>query len=181
MTLVGLDHPLAQAALQEVADLHAFFEAWLSGKAENTNAVFSRVESALGEEFTMVSPSGQRLQRPDVIGWLWGTHGARASQGSFHIAIAEPEICSCDRRSSFSAMSRNKQWATSSPDANRPPCLKSQLRAGSVCDGLPCTRLGSVRTLEDHFSSPHLPKGRRDETLPCGQEGQVTSEPTPAD
>jgi hypothetical protein len=89
---MGLDHPLAQAVLQEVSDLHAFFEAWLSGEAENTNAVFSRVESSLGEEFTMVSPSGQRLQRPDVIGWLRGTHGARASQGSFHIAIAEPEI-----------------------------------------------------------------------------------------
>jgi hypothetical protein len=92
MTRVGLDHPLAQAVLQEVADLHAFFEAWLSGKAENTNAVFSRVESSLCEEFTMVSPSGQRLQRPDVIEWLRGTHGARASQGSFDIAIAEPEI-----------------------------------------------------------------------------------------
>ena len=89
---MGLDHPLAQAVLQEVSGLHAFFEAWLSGKAENTNAVFTRVESSLGEEFTMVSPSGQRLQRPDVIGWLRGTHGARASQGSFHIAIAEPEI-----------------------------------------------------------------------------------------
>jgi hypothetical protein len=89
---MGLDHPLAQAVLQEVADLHAFFEAWLSGEAENTNAVFSRVESSLGEEFTMVSPSGQRLQRSDVIGWLRGTHGARASQGSFHITIAEPEI-----------------------------------------------------------------------------------------
>jgi hypothetical protein len=89
---MGLDHPLGQAVLQEVADLHAFFEAWLSGEAENTNAVFSRVESSLGEEFTMVTPSGQRLQRPDVIGWLRGTHGARASQGSFHIAIAEPEI-----------------------------------------------------------------------------------------
>jgi hypothetical protein len=89
---MGLDHPLAQAVLQEVADLHAFFEAWLSGEAENTNTVFSRVESTLGEEFTMVFPSGQRLQRSDVIGWLRGTHGARASQGSFHIAIAEPEI-----------------------------------------------------------------------------------------
>jgi hypothetical protein len=89
---MGLDHTLVQAVLQEVADLHAFFEAWLSGEAENTNAVFSRVESSLGEEFTMVSPSGQRLQRSDVIGWLRGTHGARASQGSFHITIAEPEI-----------------------------------------------------------------------------------------
>ena len=90
--LVELDHPLAQAALQEVADLHAFFEAWLSGKAENTNAVFSRVENTLGEGFTMVSPSGQRLQRPDVIGWLRGTYGARSNQGPFHIAVAEPEI-----------------------------------------------------------------------------------------
>ena len=89
---MGLDHPLAQAVLQEVSDLHAFFEAWLSGEAENTNTVFSRVESTLGEEFTMVSPSGQRLQRSDVIGWLRGTHGARATQGPFHIAIAEPEI-----------------------------------------------------------------------------------------
>lgn len=89
---MGLDHPLGKAVLQEVADLHAFFEAWLSGTAENTNTVFSRVESSLGEEFTMVSPSGQRLQRPDVIGWLRGTHGAKASQGSFRIAIAEPEV-----------------------------------------------------------------------------------------
>ena len=89
---MGLDHPLAQVVLQEVSDLHAFFEAWLSGEAENTNAVFTRVESSLGEEFTMVSPSGQRFQRSDVIGWLRGTHGVRASQGSFHIAIAEPEI-----------------------------------------------------------------------------------------
>ncbi|MBD2750032.1 hypothetical protein IC232_25530 [Microvirga sp. BT688] len=89
---MGLDHPLAQAVLQEVADLHAFFEAWLSGTAENTNTVFSRVKSSLGEEFTMVSPSGQRLQRSDVIGWLRGAHGARASQSSFRIAIAEPEI-----------------------------------------------------------------------------------------
>jgi hypothetical protein len=89
---VGLDHPLAQAVLGEVADLHAFFEAWLGGTAENTNALFSRVESALGEGFTLVTPSGQRLQRPDVIGWLRGTHGSRANQGRFHIAIAEPEI-----------------------------------------------------------------------------------------
>ena len=89
---MSLDAPLGDAVVQEVADLHAFFEAWLSGEAENTNAVFSRVESSLGEEFTMVTPSGERLQRPDVIGWLRGTHGARAGQGSFHIAIVEPKI-----------------------------------------------------------------------------------------
>ncbi|QRM34220.1 hypothetical protein [Microvirga sp. VF16] len=89
---MGLDHPLAQAALQEVVDLHAFFETWLCGTVENTHAVFSRLENALGEEFTMVSPSGARLQRPDVIGWLRGAYGTKGKQDPFHIAVVEPEL-----------------------------------------------------------------------------------------
>ena len=89
---MGLDHPLAHAALREVVGLHAFFEAWLGGTAENTHAVFSRLESSLGEEFTMVAPSGARLQRPDVIGWLRGAHGIKGKQGPLSIAIVEPEL-----------------------------------------------------------------------------------------
>src|ERR671917_2901102 len=58
---MGLDHPLAHAALREVVGLHAFFEAWLGGTAENTHAVFSRLESSLGEEFTMVNSSPRLL------------------------------------------------------------------------------------------------------------------------
>ena len=89
---MGLDHPVVRAALREVADLHAFFEAWLGGTAENTPAVFSRVERALGEGFTMVGPAGARLRRPDVIGWLRGAHGAKARQGPLRISIVEPEL-----------------------------------------------------------------------------------------
>jgi hypothetical protein len=37
---MGLDHPLAYAALREVVGLHAFFEAWLGGTAENTLRCF---------------------------------------------------------------------------------------------------------------------------------------------
>ena len=86
------DHPLARAALREGADLHAFFEAWLGGTVEDTDAAFARVERALGEAFTMVAPSGALLRRPDVIGWLRGAHGSRAGQGPFRIAAVEPEL-----------------------------------------------------------------------------------------
>jgi hypothetical protein len=84
-------HPLIQAALKEVADLHAFFEAWFSGTAANTPAVFSRLETTLAEGFTMVSPNGIRLQRHDVIGWLRGAHGTQA-KGPFRIGILESEV-----------------------------------------------------------------------------------------
>jgi hypothetical protein len=89
---MGLDHSLAHAAWREVVGLHAFFEDWLGGTAENTHAVFSRLESSLGEEFTMVAPSGARLQRSDVIGWLRGAHGIKGKQGRLSIAIVEPEL-----------------------------------------------------------------------------------------
>jgi hypothetical protein len=90
--MVGFDHPLAQAALREVVDLHAFFERWLGGTTENTDAVLHRLESALGEAFTMVSPAGESLRRSDVIEWLRDTHGAKSQQGAFQITITEPEL-----------------------------------------------------------------------------------------
>ena len=40
----------------------------------------------------MVAPSGARLQRSDVIGWLWGAHGVKGKQAPFSIVIAEPEL-----------------------------------------------------------------------------------------
>jgi hypothetical protein len=88
----GLDHPVAQAALREVVDLHLFFEAWLGGTAENSEEVFARLETALAEDFTMVEPGGSRLRRADVIRSLRAAHGARRRPGRFEIVIAEPEL-----------------------------------------------------------------------------------------
>lgn len=87
-----LDHPLARAALQEVADLHAFFEAWLSGRLDRTRAVFSRLENVLGDEFSMVSPGGARLRRSDVTSWIWDAHGTRAKTAGFRIVAIESEL-----------------------------------------------------------------------------------------
>lgn len=89
---MGLDHPLARAALQEVADLHAFFEAWLGGRLDRTRAVFSRLENVLGEEFSMVSPGGVRLRRSDVTSWIWDAHGTREKTVGFRIVAVEPEL-----------------------------------------------------------------------------------------
>ncbi len=89
---MGLDHPLARVALQEVADLHAFFEAWLGGRLDRTRAVFSRLENVLGDEFSMVSPGGGRLRRSDVTSWIWDAHGTRESTTGFRIIAVEPEL-----------------------------------------------------------------------------------------
>lgn len=86
----ALDHPLARAALAEVIGLHVFFEAWLGGALANTPAAFSRLDHALAETFTLVTPEGERLARADVIDGLHAAHGARGVP--FRIAIREPEL-----------------------------------------------------------------------------------------
>ncbi|WP_262298222.1 hypothetical protein [Microvirga sesbaniae] len=87
-----LDQPLARAALEEVADLHAFFEAWLGGRLDRTRAEFSRLENVLGDEFSMVSPGGAKLRRSDVTSWIWDAHGTRENTAGFRIVAVEPEL-----------------------------------------------------------------------------------------
>lgn len=87
----GLEHPLARASLQEVIDLHAFFEAWLGGTAPNTDAAFARLPAALAEEFSMVTPDGGRLSRSAVVGWLRQAHGSKGDRGTFRIRVVDPE------------------------------------------------------------------------------------------
>jgi hypothetical protein len=86
------DHPLARAALEEVLGLHVFLEAWLGGTIADAPAMFARLESALADSFTQVTPGGARLSRADVIGALRGAHGTRAGAGAFRITIREPEL-----------------------------------------------------------------------------------------
>jgi hypothetical protein len=90
--VADLDHPLARAAHKEVIDLHAFFEGWLGGTAPNTEPAFARLEKALAEGFTMVTPDGRPLRRPEVISWLRQAHGSRGLLASFRIAISDPAL-----------------------------------------------------------------------------------------
>jgi len=84
------DHPLTRAAFEEVTDLHVFFEAWLGGTMEKTPGGLSRLEGALADGFTLVTPQGARLKRSEVIESLRAAHGSRS--GSFRIAILEPVL-----------------------------------------------------------------------------------------
>ena len=90
--MIGFEHPLARAALEEVIELHAFFEAWLGGTGPDTASAFAQVESALAETFTMVSPEGRRQSRGEVIAWLRRAYGSKGSGGAFRISIRETEV-----------------------------------------------------------------------------------------
>ena len=83
---------LAAAAVREVEELHAFFEEWLGGTGPRTDAALQRLETALGPDFSMVTPEGARLRRDDVTGWLRDAHGAKGKAGPFRIIIREPEV-----------------------------------------------------------------------------------------
>jgi len=86
------DTTLADDAIREVVNLHAFFESWFGGTCPATDEAFATVEASLGPSFTMVGPDGTRVSRSKVIAAIRGSHGRKARQGRFAITIAETEI-----------------------------------------------------------------------------------------
>ena len=57
----------------EIRELHTEFADWLSGRS----ATLARVEAALSEHFTMVSPSGDIVSRGEVMSGLLAARGSR--------------------------------------------------------------------------------------------------------
>ena len=62
---------------QEIQKLHRFFEGWLSGALPPTDATFTRLERALDETFTFISPAGRRLDREGILAMVRAGHGGR--------------------------------------------------------------------------------------------------------
>ena len=71
---------LIDAAVREVHELHAFFEAWLSGQGPAGASDFERLPSVLAPEFQIISPAGETMTRDTLIEGLRGAHGARGDQ-----------------------------------------------------------------------------------------------------
>ncbi|MCX7341901.1 MAG: hypothetical protein NT037_15525 [Hyphomicrobiales bacterium] len=67
----------ASAAGREIVALHVFFDGWLSGRLEAGEAVFTELREALSPDFTMVGPTGKRLDQAAVLGWLATSRGSR--------------------------------------------------------------------------------------------------------
>jgi hypothetical protein len=78
--------PQIAAAIREIEELHAAFSVWMGPGAGPE--IFARFEAAFAPEFTMVGPSGKRLDRAGVLAML---NANRAAFGAgFGIKIEAP-------------------------------------------------------------------------------------------
>lgn len=66
---------MAEDCEREVVELHRFFEGWFSGDLPDSDEAFARFESAIGADFEIISPSGQRMDRAALIAALRTAHG----------------------------------------------------------------------------------------------------------
>lgn len=69
--------PVQHPAIQEVIDLHAFFEAWLGGALPDDDATFARFTAATDPAFTLISPAGAVMTHAAVVAWIRHAHGTR--------------------------------------------------------------------------------------------------------
>ncbi len=58
--------------VDEIIEMHAFFEAWFQGRTDSTE----RMESVLATEFTIVGPDGAEVDRAGTIESVTGGQGA---------------------------------------------------------------------------------------------------------
>jgi hypothetical protein len=61
---------------KEVIELHRFFEEWLNGTIANSDETLSRVNTALGDDFLIISPNAKQTKKPALLHSLKNSHGA---------------------------------------------------------------------------------------------------------
>ncbi len=73
----------------EVTQLHEFFVDWFNATVADTDAVFSRVESALHSDFSMVLPSGRTIDRRSALEQIRSAHGSADREQPSRIEIVD--------------------------------------------------------------------------------------------
>jgi hypothetical protein len=81
------DIDVAANARAEVAGLHEFFVDWFNDAVEGTDKAFIRVASVLHPDFSMVTPSGEVLDREQVLGLLRDAHASADRAAPVRIEI----------------------------------------------------------------------------------------------
>ena len=76
--------------INEVVELHQFFEAWLSGAIDKSRENYGRFENAMASDFTMVPPDSTILPRDVIMDIFWQEHGSKTA--SFRIEIKNPSV-----------------------------------------------------------------------------------------
>ena len=67
---------------KEIVQLHTFFEEWFNGTLEQTKTNFRRVEEVLDPDFELITPSGIKQSRKELIPLLWEAAGSRVNTKS---------------------------------------------------------------------------------------------------
>jgi len=81
--------PSQSACRVEIERLHEAFVEWYTGTIEP--AEFDRIDGALGADFEMITPAGDRRSRDAVLDSIRRAHG-REGQGEFDIEIRNVEL-----------------------------------------------------------------------------------------
>lgn len=68
---------MEELCVQEVEELHRFFEDWFNANVADDDAVYARFRKALSERFEMTSPDGDTLDRDTVLRVVRAEHGKR--------------------------------------------------------------------------------------------------------
>ena len=61
---------------KEVIELHEFFQQWFMGELPQTDEAFDRVASVMADEFHIVSPTGQVMQRDTILEAVRAAHAS---------------------------------------------------------------------------------------------------------
>jgi hypothetical protein len=67
---------LASRSIQEVIELHAFFQAWFNGECPKTEESFARVRVAWPEPFTLIDPSHTVRRSHELLRQTYLEYGA---------------------------------------------------------------------------------------------------------
>lgn len=65
---------------REVHELHRFFQEWFRGELEDGDSALGRLDAALAQGFTMVTPGGVRRPRAELLTGLRAARGSRSDE-----------------------------------------------------------------------------------------------------
>ncbi len=77
---------MEQRCRLEVVELHRFFQDWFNAELAGDAAGFARFEQVLAEDFEIIGPTGDRMERAGVLAAVRSGHG-RDAEGSFAIEV----------------------------------------------------------------------------------------------
>lgn len=72
---MSLEGGLIGLAEREVVELQEFLEGWISGALDDSEMTYRRFSDVLAQDFRIVPPAGETLDRDGLIGYMVDQHG----------------------------------------------------------------------------------------------------------